>query len=139
MSTPDSVELDGEAIRKTTAELLAAVNASNVEGCVAVWARDGVLMPPNHPAVHGHQAIGEYFRSLFLRARFRFAFTSSHIHVAGDTALERVTYTVVIRPGAGAAPTEDAGKGLHVYERQANGSWKLTCDIWNSDRSGQVQ
>jgi ketosteroid isomerase-like protein len=28
----------------------------------------------------------------------------------------------------------DAGKGLHVYRRQPNGSWKLALDIWNSDR-----
>ncbi|HEX7781061.1 MAG TPA: nuclear transport factor 2 family protein, partial [Vicinamibacterales bacterium] len=127
------------AIMKTTSELLVAVNASNAEDCVAVWAPDGVLMPPNHPSVHGHQAIGEYFRRLFLRRKFRFAFTSSHLHVAGDTALELVTYTVVIQSGPGAAPIDDVGKGLHVYARQANGSWKVTGDIWNSDRSGQVQ
>ena len=139
MNTPDSLERDREAIMKTTAELLVAVNASKAEDCVAVWAPDGVLMPPNHPSVQGHEAIGAYFRSLFLQRQFRFAFTSSHIHVAGDTALERVTYTVVIRSGAGATPIEDVGKGLHVYARQANGSWKLICDIWNSDRSGQVQ
>ena len=100
MNTPDSLERDREAIMKTTTELLAAVNASKAEDCVAVWAPDGVLMPPNHPSVQGHQAIGAYFRSLFLQRQFRFAFTSSHIHVAGDTALERVTYTVVIRSGA---------------------------------------
>jgi ketosteroid isomerase-like protein len=139
MNAPDSVERDREAIRRTTAELLGAVNASNAEVCLALWAPDGVLMPPNHPSVHGQQAIGEYFRRLFLGRQFRYAFTSSHIHVAGDTALERVTYTVVIRSGVGAVPIEDVGKGLHVYGRQANGSWKLTCDIWNSDRSGQVQ
>jgi ketosteroid isomerase-like protein len=139
MNASDNVERDREAIMKATAELLVAVNTSNADGCVALWARNGVLMPPNHPSVQGHHAIGEYFRSLFLRRQFRFAFTSSHIHVAGDTALERVTYTVVIRSGADAAPIEDVGKGVHVYARQGNGSWKLTCDIWNSDRSGQVQ
>jgi hypothetical protein len=30
---------------------------------------------------------------------------------------------------------EDVGKGLHVYGRQSDGSWKLTHDIWNSDHS----
>ena len=92
-------------------------------------------MPPHHPSVHGHQAIVQYFRTLFSRSRFRFTFTSSHIHLAGDTAFEHVTYTAIVWPEHDATPLEDAGKGLHVYARQANGSWKLTHDIWNSDRS----
>ena len=70
---------------------------------------------------------------MFLRGTFTFAFTSAHLELAGDIALERVTYTAVIWSGPGAAPIEDAGKGLHVYRRQPDGSWKLTQDIWNSD------
>ena len=134
MTTLDA-ENDRSAIMKITAELLAAVNASNADGCVAVWAADGVLMPPHHPSVQGRQAIFEYFRSLFSQSTFRFTFTASHIHLAGDTALERVTYRAIIWPGGGDPPIEDVGKGLHVYERRPDGSWKLTYDIWNSDQS----
>ena len=135
MSNPNAADADRAAIMKTTAELLAAVNASDADRCLAVWASDGVLMPPHHPSVHGHQAIAEYFRNLFSRSKFRFTFTSSHIHVTGDIALERVAYTAVIWPGVDASPIDDVGKGLHVYGRQSDGSWKLTQDIWNSDQS----
>jgi ketosteroid isomerase-like protein len=135
MSNPDAADADRMAIRRTTADLLAAVNASNADRCVAVWAVDGVLMPPHHSTVQGLEAIGAYFRSLFSRRRFEFAMTSSDIHVAGDTALERVTYTVTVWSASGTPPVEDVGKGLHVYTRQPNGSGKLTQDIWNSDRS----
>jgi ketosteroid isomerase-like protein len=135
MNNPDAAEVDRAAIMRTTAELLAAVNASDVDRCLAVWAADGVLMPPHHPSVQGHEAIGRYFRTLFLRSRFSFAFTSSDIRHAGDSALERVTYTVIVWPGSDASPIEDLGKGLHVYGRRPNGWWKLTHEIWNSDRS----
>lgn len=135
MNNPDAADNDRAAIMRTTAALLAAVNASDADRCSAVWAADGVLMPPHHPSVQGRQAIGEYFRSLFSRSRFKFRFTSSRIHLAGDTALERVTYTATIWPGGDASPIEDVGKGLHVYGRQPDGSWKLTQDIWNSDHS----
>jgi ketosteroid isomerase-like protein len=134
MNTPDAANIDRAAITRATAELLAAVNASDADRCSAVWAADGVLMPPHHPSVQGHQAIVQYFRNLFSRSKFRFTFTSSHIHLAGDTALERVTYTVIIWPQAEGPLIEDVGKGLHVYGRQPNGSWKLTHDIWNSDQ-----
>jgi ketosteroid isomerase-like protein len=133
MKNPDAADIDRAAITRTTAELLAAVNASDADRCSAVWAANGVLMPPHHPSVQGHQAIVEYFRNLFSRSKFRFTFTSSHIHLAGDTAFERLTYTATIWPGD-APPIEDVGKGLHVYGRQPNGSWKLTNDIWNSNQ-----
>jgi ketosteroid isomerase-like protein len=114
--------------------LLAALNTSDADGCSAVWAADGVLMPPHHPAVQGHLAIVQYFRDLFSRSRFRFAFTASQIHIDGDTAFERVAYTATIWPSDDAPPIEDVGKGVHVYRREPNGSWKLTYDIWNSDQ-----
>lgn len=130
----DEQRADRAAIARATAELLAAVNASDPNRVLAVWAPDGVIMPPHHPAVRGHGALADYFRSLFGRSRFRFAFTSSEIQLAGDTALESVTYTATVWPHGGGAPTEDYGKGLHVYRREPDGSWKLTQDIWNSDR-----
>lgn len=135
MNIPDAADIDRAAIARTTAELLAAVNASDADRCLNVWAADGVLMPPHHPSVQGHQAIAEHFRNVFSRSRFRFRFTSSRIHLDGDTALEHVTYTATIWPGDDAPPIEDVGKGLHVYQRQPDGTWKLTNDIWNSDQT----
>jgi uncharacterized protein (TIGR02246 family) len=125
---------DREAIRRTTAQLLAAVNAGDADRCSAVWTAYGVMMPPHHPPVEGHRAIVQYFRHLFSQRTFRFTFTSSDIQLAGDTALERVTYTAIISRRDDAPPVEDVGKGLHVYGRQSDGSWKLTHDIWNSDQ-----
>ena len=133
MNTPNAAADTRAVIARTTAELLAAVNASDADRCSAVWADDGVLMPPHHPSVHGREAILEYFRRAFSRRKFRFAFTSSSVQLIGDVAFERVTYTATIWQGEGAHPIEDAGKGLHVYGRQPDGSWKLTHDIWNSD------
>ena len=133
MSTPGAADIDRLAITRTSTELLAAVNAADADRCSAIWAADGVLMPPHHPCVQGRQAVLHYFRNLFSRGRFNFTFTSSQVDVVGDMALERVTYTAIIWRGDDATPIEDVGKGLHVYRRQPDGAWKLTLDIWNSD------
>jgi uncharacterized protein (TIGR02246 family) len=133
MNTMNAADIDRARVAGTTAGLLAAVNTSDADRSAAVWTVDGVLMPPHHPSVQGREAIARHFRNLFSRSKFSFAFTSSTIDLAGDVALERVTYTVTIWPGDGAASIEDAGKGLHVYRRQPDGSWKLAYDIWNSN------
>ena len=41
----------------------------------------------------GREALRSYFRDLFARLRYRFALTSTVIELAGDMALEHVTYT----------------------------------------------
>ena len=130
-------EVDLTAIADAARELVSAVNASNVERCVSVWAEDGVLMPPNHPSVQGHAAIRDYFQKLFSRGDFTFAFTSSQVTLNGDLAVERVTYTVTV-PNDGGTAFDDGGKGLHVYRRQPDGGWKLPQDIWSSDRKAAM-
>ncbi len=93
---------DQAAITSTTAELLDAVNASDVSRILAVWEEEGVLMPPHHPSVHGRVALEAYFR---------FTFTSSTIQLAGDTGFEGVTYTATVWPAGGRSPIQDRGKG----------------------------
>jgi uncharacterized protein (TIGR02246 family) len=132
---PIAVDADRAAIRSTTAELLAAVNASDPDRVLALWREEGILMPPHHPVVHGHAALREYFRELFRRSTLTFQFTSSDIQLFGDLAVERLSYTATVLPMTGGTPANDVGKGLHVYLRDAGGSWKLLHDIWNSDRA----
>ena len=122
------------AIRAVGRALLDAVNAGDVAGILACWAPDGVLLPPHHPAVHGHAAIGAYFHELFATRRLRFRFTDSTVTHDASLAVERLAYKATVTPRTGGAPSEDAGKGVHVYTRRPDGSWQLSQDIWNSDR-----
>jgi ketosteroid isomerase-like protein len=116
----------GEALRT-------AVNSGDVTGILACWEKDGVLQPPHHPAVRGHASLTAYFRNVFAARRLTFTFTGSAVTVLGEVALERVTYTAIAVAVTGHDKTTDVGKGLHIYGRQSDGSWKLRLDIWNSD------
>jgi uncharacterized protein (TIGR02246 family) len=130
----ERAKADLAAIRDCTAALLTAVNACDVHRVLEVWADDGVLMPPGHPSVNGRAALLEYFDQLFLRARFVFEFGPTEIDLGPELAVERITYRVTMWPVTSQPPTRDVGKGLHVYRRQTDGTWKLQFDMWNSDR-----
>ena len=51
----------------------------------------------------------------------------------GDTTIVRGTYSSSFTVPGTDAPMEDRGKTLNVWKRQADGSWKLHRDIWNSN------
>jgi uncharacterized protein (TIGR02246 family) len=127
------IDAERAAVAQVTAALLHAVNQSDLPAVVALWCDDGVLMPPHHLSVHGRLAIQQYFDRLFRRSHFEFTFTSSQIEIAGSVALERVEYVASAWPADGGPEVRDVGKGLHVYRRQTDGSWRLAMDIWNSD------
>ena len=123
---------DAAAVHAVAEALRLAVNTSDVDGVVACWAPDGVLMPPSHAAVHGREAIRQYFTRVFESRRLTFTFVDSHVEVFGDVAIERLHYTAVATASDGAI-TEDIGKGIHVCIRRADGRWRIAQDIWNSD------
>lgn len=139
---PTLRDLSGEAaeVHAVAEALRHAVNSSDVNGILACWAPDGSMLPPSHAAVHGTGAIGEYFSRVFASRRLAFTFTDSTVGVYGDIAIERLHYTAVATTVSGET-TADAGKGIHIYTRRADGTWQIAQDIWNSDErpSGVVQ
>jgi uncharacterized protein (TIGR02246 family) len=132
-----SVAGDATTVHALAEALRRAVNSSSVNGIVACWAPDGIMMPPYHAAVQGRTAIGEYFARVFAARRLTFTFTDSSVDVVGDMAIERLHYTAVAT-APGGETTEDVGKGIHVYRRCADGTWQLAQDIWNSDRRPDI-
>lgn len=52
--------------------------------------------------------------------------------MVGDWGFDRGTYHHTMTPKAGGAPISGNGKYLWLYQRQPDGSWKLSRVIWNS-------
>jgi ketosteroid isomerase-like protein len=91
-------------------------------------------MPPNEPMVVGREAAMAWGAAFANAVTIEGAsYDETDITVSGDLAVEYYTSSLTMRmEGAEEAVTE-AMKGVHVYRKQADGSWKMTMDIWNSD------
>ena len=85
-------------------------------------------MPPNQPAVVGRPAIRD-FNATFPPVS-AFSLTNQVIDGVGDLAYVRGRYRMTLAI-EGSAP--DSGKYIEIRGRQADGSWKFTADIFNSD------
>ena len=127
----EDIEADIAAVNAVREQEVAAIASG--EANTAYLAADAVLMPPNEPAVSGIDAIDAWFRDFLAQFTATVAYTSSEITVSGDWAIEHYAGTLTLTPVGGGDPMEEVLKGIHVYRRGADGSWKMVYDVWNSD------
>jgi len=110
-----------------------AMKSNDPQALGRLLAGDVVLMPPNQPAVAGTQAAIDWFGRFVKQARTVDAtIIEWEVIVSGDIGIERGAYTWTIAPVAGGAPVQDRGHYVAIWQRQADGSWKIKRNIWNS-------
>jgi uncharacterized protein (TIGR02246 family) len=120
------------ALKAATATWMEAYNAGDVEKIVALYAEDGVLMPPHASVATGHAAIRAFLTADTAGAKaagVKLVPGATVAGVAGDTGWESGSYTVTDPSGA----TVDSGSYLSV-SRKVNGKWLYVRDTYNSDR-----
>ena len=123
------------AIASLRNEYVSAWKSGNAEHVARLYANDGVVLYPNNPAVVGESEILAYFKSFFDEFDPKnFELTSKEVKIAGDWAFDRGTYLVSTTPKKGGEVLEDNGKYLVILQRQADGSWKISRDMDNSDK-----
>ncbi len=128
-----SVEADIAAIEDVLNQYTLAMNTGDLELYLSLHADDIVKMPPNAPATFGQEDLRASTKPLFDTFTLEMAIYNEEIQVNGDWAFNRCTYTLTLAPKAGGEPIFDDGKALGIYKRQADGSWKLARDCFNSN------
>lgn len=121
---------DKQAINKSLQNFLQAAVAGNWELAVANYTSDAILMPPNHVAVEGREQIKAFFAALPPLQ----VMTAQNLEIfgRGDMAYIRGSYQMTL--GADdAALLKDVGKFFEVRKKQADGTWLIYRDMFNSD------
>ena len=129
-----NVEADIAAIEAAMNQYASACNAMDVGRYMSLWDDNGIQMPPEALAVIGKEKIREQMRARFEEFNWKMAIDNNmDIHVSGDLGFSRVLYTLTLTPGAEGDAIYIDGKALTVWKRQADGSWKLFRDCFNSN------
>ena len=128
-------KLDLEAVRKAIEEVNArwieAFNRGDAAGVAALYTEDATVLPPNGEMVQGRQGIRNFWSGAIRMGLKDPSVTTVAVGGSGDTAYEIGKYTLKIQP-AGQEGVTESGKYVVVWKRQADGTWKLRADIWNS-------
>ena len=135
MSKPErqGSDTDLRAIDLVREAHVAALNSGDAGAWTALFADDGVQMPPNAPANVGKAKIAAWSAGLLGPFQVQFALAVEEIRVLGEWALERGAYSIGLNAKAGGPAMKDAGKYITVYQRLPGVGWRMARDIWNSD------
>ncbi len=104
-----------------------ALNAGDIETLVANYTSDARILAPNEEAATGTEAVRAAFGSM-IDAGLNGNLTSMDAAVSGDIGYNVGNYTLT----AG-GEVVDTGKYLETWQRGADGQWRISNDIWNSD------
>ena len=123
-------EADRAAIRQVQENDLKLSRAQDWEGHSALFTEDAVQLPPNQAAVQGKAAIQSWMEAFPPISNYEEQ--SLGVEGQADLAYDRGTYSMTVTP-PGAAPIKDHGKYLFILRKQADGSWKISRAMFNSD------
>ncbi len=130
--TQTSSSADRDVIRSTRERALSAFNAGELDQFMAVWpAEDIVVMVPGTPPIVGKQALRTFLEQAFAGASIQETLHAEEQVISGDWAFERLAVSETVVPRNGATPIRYEGKGIDIYHRQRDGSWKAARSILN--------
>ena len=116
---------DEAAIKKVLASYETALNASNTEAVMSLYADDAVLLPQETPTVVGSKAVKEFYIGTFKAIKIDLKFQTAEVQVvSNDWAFLRSTATGAVKILATGNEVPARTQELFVLRKDA-GLWKL--------------
>jgi ketosteroid isomerase-like protein len=123
---------DRTAIKHSIDEYARLGNAKDFTGAVrSYFTSDGVALPPNGASVVGNDAIATWLANF--PPFTDLAFEEVKLEGRGDLAYLHGTFSLMFTPPGATAPIKEQGKHVTIFKRQADGGWKASLGIFNSD------
>jgi uncharacterized protein (TIGR02246 family) len=126
----DFSSADLSAIKASSNEWVESYNQNDWQKLATLFSPDATMMPPNSSEVVGRTAIAAWEAKN--ESGFRIAFDIQQIDGNGNIAYVRGRSCVFIPDGNGGYGV-DVGKFLETRKKQADDTWLIVADIFNSD------
>jgi len=131
-----SIADERAAVRDAERDAVSAANAKEAEQWAAAFAPGATVVPPNRSVLTGKEAIQEWGAKMFENPGFALKFQNetTEVSAAADLGYALTRYELTLHDKDG-KPVTETGNWVAVFKKQADGSWKCTVYIWNSDQA----
>lgn len=129
-SRPTSSSSDRAQIEAAGRAFSAAYVAGDTARIRTLYTPDAVLLPPGG-LIQGRDAIARYFAPNPRRSVVAHSMISDSLEINGDEAIDIGTWSQTSRPGGGGEPVTASERYLIVWRRGADGTWRISHDMWH--------
>jgi uncharacterized protein (TIGR02246 family) len=119
-----------ENIEEALATFAAAFNGGDGAGVAALYTDDAALLPPGGERVDGRAAIETFWQGAIDGGLTNLTLRVVEVEAKGDIAYEVGALSLQV-PGEDGQPVTVEGKYIVVWQKGADGTWRLHRDIWN--------
>ena len=112
----------------------AAASAKDSDAVVAMYDETAIMIPPNAEIVdEGFEGVQNYQFGFIVTPGVELDFELIRVEVAasGDIGWTFAVGDITIARD-GEEPGRDVVRDFHTWKKQADGSWKIVVDLWNS-------
>ena len=120
-------------IKALSASRAKAFNEGNSNVIAEAFSETGVLMAPGAGSTTGRDAVRKYYQNIFDEYRCDLKSGYEEVKVSGDLAYGVGWAQVKLVPHDGGDTLVSSAKYINVLQRQKDGTWLTTHDIWNSN------
>lgn len=124
---------DIAAIKVLSASRAKAFNEGDAGIIAAAFTETGLLMAPGNKSMTGREAVRTYYQQIFDQYKTVLESGYDDVKVSGDMGYGVGFARVTLVPHSGGDTLVSTSKYINILERQADGSWLTTHDIWNSN------
>ena len=107
-----------------------ALNVSDVNKVLPLYANDGVFMPSNAPSAIGQEQVKASYEFVFSQIQLNIEFYIDEIVVNGDYAFARTTSKGTTLIHANGQKVAEENRELFVLQK-TNGQWKISRYMFN--------
>jgi uncharacterized protein (TIGR02246 family) len=126
MTDQDDRQVDEAAIRAALARYEQALNASDTDAVLSLYAADGVFMPQHFPSAVGATAVRAAYDGVFKAIKLSVKFDIVEVRrVSPNWAFARTNSAGAVTVLADGSSGPEANQELFVFEKSADGDWKI--------------
>lgn len=122
--------VQGAQVEDVVRQIIAADMAGDLDGVMALYSDDAILLSPGGPDIAGIDAIREHYGKLFAETELTIENQIHETIVSGKLAMTRGVNRVTATPKAGGPARSGSDKYMMALEQDAAGNWRISHLIW---------